>query len=253
MRRDHKRRYAPAQRDLAEMHSNLGRVHTRRRDLAAARLAFGETLKIVRQLAADEGKVNVLTHRDLLVNYQNLAAVASKAGDFRETIDWLTQALAVANGRPDVFAGESRYLEGRLRILRAAAKVFDNIDAIKEVPEADRPEVLGATIISFVQRKNLDKALATADRLAQLGTKPGDLYNSACGYALCVPLADKPEVKERYAALAVSLLKQAAAQDYKVVARMDQDSDLDALRERDDFKVLLRESAERKPEIPQKR
>ena len=38
---------------------------------------------------------------------------------------------------------------------------------------------------------------------------------------------------------AVALLKRAVAKGYKDLAHMNQDTDLDALRQRDDFKKLL--------------
>ncbi|HKI36902.1 MAG TPA: protein kinase [Gemmataceae bacterium] len=83
------------------------------------------------------------------------------------------------------------------------------------------------------------KALEIRERLANNTKDPIDLYDTACATALCVPLADKPETKEKYAARAVALLRQAIAKGYKDAAHVKTDSDLDALRPRDDFKKLL--------------
>ncbi len=46
---------------------------------------------------------------------------------------------------------------------------------------------------------------------------------------------------EQYAARAVDLLRQAVAEGYKDVAHLRKDPDLDALRQRADFKKLLSE------------
>jgi hypothetical protein len=74
------------------------------------------------------------------------------------------------------------------------------------------------------------------------------VYNAACAFALCVPLADKEEAREKLAARAVELLKQAVARGYKNAAHMRQDPDLDRLRQRDDFQKLLAELEKNQPE-----
>ena len=104
-----------------------------------------------------------------------------------------------------------------------------------------RPSLLNAVMLAHVRRKEFDKAVAAADLLARNATQVSDVYNAARGCALCVPLAGKPEDKERYAARAVALLKQAVEKGYKDVTRMKKDTDLDALRDRADFKALLKE------------
>ena len=47
--------------------------------------------------------------------------------------------------------------------------------------------------------------------------------------------------KEETAAKAVDLLRQVVAKGYQDVEHLKRDSDLDGLRQRDDFKKLLRE------------
>ncbi len=60
-------------------------------------------------------------------------------------------------------------------------------------------------------------------------------------------LANKPELKERYAARAVAPLKQAVEKGYNDAAHIKKAPDLDALRDRTDFKALLKELEGRKP------
>ncbi len=45
-------------------------------------------------------------------------------------------------------------------------------------------------------------------------------------------------------------MKQAVEKGYKDVAHMKKDRDLDALRDRDDFKALLKELESKPPEKP---
>jgi hypothetical protein len=117
--------------------------------------------------------------------------------------------------------------------------VADPATALK-LPEGLRLPALTAAMNALAHKeKQPAKAVAAADLLADNAKEPGHLYDAACGYALCVPLADKAETREKYAARAVALLRQAVTKGYKNAAHMKEDTDLDAIRQRDDFKKLL--------------
>jgi hypothetical protein len=133
-----------------------------------------------------------------------------------------------------------RDMDQQLAFCRAAEQAVADPATARKLPDDQRRSVLAAAISALAKKeKQPAKAAAAADLLADNAKIPGDLYDAACGYALCVPLADKPETKEQYAARAVALLRQAIAKGYKDAAHMKQDTDLDALRQRDDFKKLL--------------
>jgi hypothetical protein len=59
--------------------------------------------------------------------------------------------------------------------------------------------------------------------------------------------ADASRLAPEEAARAVALLRQAVAGGYKDAARLKKDRDLDALRGRDDFRLLLAELEAKKP------
>ena len=80
-----------------------------------------------------------------------------------------------------------------------------------------------------------------AEKFAALARQAAEVYDAACAFALCVPLADQAKDRERLAARALELLRQAVALGYKDVAHMKKDTDLDALRQRDDFRKFLLE------------
>ena len=96
--------------------------------------------------------------------------------------------------------------------------------------------------------------------LARVAFDPaGDAYKAAGFFARCVPLAEKddklPEARRKelaqsYAEQALAALRQAVAKGYKDVAHLKSDTDLDALRQRDDFKLLLKELEAMKPAAP---
>jgi serine/threonine protein kinase len=77
-----------------------------------------------------------------------------------------------------------------------------------------------------------------------------NLYNAACYRAVTaavveqdpkVPRADAPRLAREEADRAMAWLKQAVAAGYRKVAHMAKDHDLDALRQRQDFKKLMAE------------
>jgi cytochrome c5 len=76
----------------------------------------------------------------------------------------------------------------------------------------------------------------------------GQWYDFACVYAVAsgnpgAPGADK---KQEYADRAIELLQKAVKAGYKDAAHMAKDTDLDALREREDFKKLMAELEKKK-------
>jgi tetratricopeptide (TPR) repeat protein len=87
---------------------------------------------------------------------------------------------------------------------------------------------------------------------ARLGTSHPrtllSMYNLACIHALMMPgSADRA----RHADLAMGWLRRAVAGGYRDVAHMKRDSDLDALRDRKDFRDLISD-LEARPAAPKK-
>src|SRR5262249_24959287 len=66
------------------------------------------------------------------------------------------------------------------------------------------------------------------------------LYNLACMHALMIPESSD---RVQRADLAMRCLQKAVAAGYKDVALLQKDTDLDALRDREDFKQLLSDLA----------
>jgi hypothetical protein len=95
------------------------------------------------------------------------------------------------------------------------------------------------------------RVTAEADALARSKDASAALYyDAACVFALsAAAVHDDDKQAEPYAVRAVELLRQAVAKGFKDVAHLKKDSDLDPLRQREDFKKLLRE-LERKDQPP---
>ena len=94
-------------------------------------------------------------------------------------------------------------------------------------------------------------AVRTAETCRDLGwSAPDDAYDAACFLSLCVPIVvqhDKLDDKQRkeaaqfYRDAEMKLLRDAPSKGYKDVAQIKKDTDLDPLRQREDFKKLLAE------------
>jgi tetratricopeptide (TPR) repeat protein len=95
----------------------------------------------------------------------------------------------------------------------------------------------------------LASAVADAAELTRSGNWPvGQWYDFACIYALASgKLADK---KQEYADRAMELLHQAVKSGFNDATHMAKDTDLDVLRQRDDFKKLLKSLAKSKEKAP---
>jgi serine/threonine protein kinase/Flp pilus assembly protein TadD len=110
----------------------------------------------------------------------------------------------------------------------------------------------------FRTKKDAASYLAAAAEYEVLKpTGAGAMYKAACCRAVCAaviredpktPEADAPRLAKDQADLAMAWLHKAVAAGYKDVEHMKQDTDLDALREREDFKKLLIELEAKKRE-----
>jgi serine/threonine protein kinase/tetratricopeptide (TPR) repeat protein len=96
-----------------------------------------------------------------------------------------------------------------------------------------------------------EDAIRTAETCRDLGwNAPADAYDAACYLSRCVPIVakhDKLDDKQRqeaaqfYSDAAMQMLRDAVSKGFKDMALMKKDTDLDPLREREDFKKLVAE------------
>jgi len=94
-----------------------------------------------------------------------------------------------------------------------------------------------------------DDAVRTAETCRDLGwNAPADGYDAACWLSRCVPIvakhdtldaAQRKEAAKFYGDAAMKLLRDAVSKGYKDVAHMKKDTDLDPLRQREDFEKLV--------------
>src|SRR5262249_55399957 len=96
-----------------------------------------------------------------------------------------------------------------------------------------------------------DDVVRTAATRRDLGwNAPADAYDAACFLSRCIPLVaqhDKLDDKGRkeavrfYGDAALKFLREPVSKGFKDVQHMKRDTDLDPLRQRDDFQKLVAE------------
>jgi tetratricopeptide (TPR) repeat protein len=108
---------------------------------------------------------------------------------------------------------------------------------------------LGAHYQSLAQSlRSLGKAIEAADATRELialwPNDPSELYDGACWLSLCLPLlpdGTPADQREALAAEAVATLKLAIQAGWSDANQISKDSDLDPVREREDFQRALSE------------
>ncbi|MBX9583218.1 MAG: tetratricopeptide repeat protein [Gemmataceae bacterium] len=170
--------------------------------------------------AATAGRKAVLgpTHINTLRSLNNLAHSYTKVGRHADALRVTDEFLAHAKGRahPDWV--------GRVCIERA---------------------------MHFQKAGDPAGCRATAEKWEGFGfDRPDDLYNAACFRAVAAGVyakKDQPAEAAADADRAMDRLRKAVAAGYKDAAHLQQDADLDALRDRADFRALLAELGVKAP------
>jgi hypothetical protein len=253
--------------NLAKYYSNAGRA-------ADALSLLKETLeRRQRRLDADPGnrlEQAYLAHthaqvgeaeRDLF----HYAAAVAAYGKSAELFNQLDQAAAL---KDPFFRGTFNVCRQQLARCRKAEQAVKDLSFVLKQPAVEVPGLLDMRVQAMAAEKNQAGVVATAEAYARIAEKDTRYsYNAGCAWSLAAGLAQSPVAGdpgyEEYAGKALALLKktptgpgQFFATPAALAAHMKQDTDLDALRQRDDFKKLLAElegKTNDKPPMPHKK
>ncbi len=216
-----------------------------------ARAEYEKSYAIAKKLAAADPK-NVVAQADLCISFYKLGSVEKQAFEFTKARDWFDKGAAILRqlDKDGEIQGTRLAvwvldLDEESAFCRAAEKALESLEAALSQPKELVPRLLAVRAAALARRGKPADAAATADKLADLAPTNGpSLYNAVCGHALAASASeDGAKAKEQYAARAVALLGKAHEvgyfKDRKNIERLKSDGDLDALRQRDDFKQLL--------------
>ena len=242
--------------DLARTHNNLGNVlqGLGKRDAAGA--AHRQALVIQEKLVADSPAVPAY-RLDLAGGYINIGRLLDGSGESATALDWYGKAIPVLEAvlSQVSLVTAQRYLrnvhwkraETLMRLARYAEALKDWDRALALDTGSNRPSFRLQRALTLAHVGEPVRAIAEAEDLTRGDqVAGGTLYDAACVCALSsAAVIDDAKRKESYAARAVALLRRASEAGYFKEAQrfqqMKKDSDLAALRPREDFQKLLKE------------
>jgi tetratricopeptide (TPR) repeat protein len=197
-------------------------------------------------------------HPATLVSMDNLADSYTALGRHADALKLCTDMLELQKVKlgldhPDTLMSMWSLAEKLVRLDRGA----EAVPVIDECVQRTRGQVVDTSLLPgvmdlrlrhFEKTKDAARCRQTAEMLEKLnGADAGSLYAAACFRAVTAavlkltPGANATRLANEQADRAMAWLKQAVAAGYKDTDHMKQDTDLDALRGREDFKKLLAE------------
>jgi serine/threonine protein kinase len=212
---------------LANCHNDLGCLLMGWRKWAEAEVEHRQALAARKRLVDDFPRVPMYQIY-LGGSYCNLGELARESGRPGDGLPWYGQAIATLAA---VLAQEPRQAYAREFLRNSYWERAKSLGKLERFAEASQ---------------DWDRAIELTEALIQGDKVTRDrLYEAARVYAPASGHVKDETVKERYAARAVALLEQARVKGYfrdeSSAARLKKDSDLEPLRQREDFRKLLAE------------
>lgn len=237
--------------ELASSFNNLGNLLASLKRQEDARTAFEKALRLYERLTAESGAIPIYTVAQA-GTYTNLGRLVGDGGRLEESLPFLVKGVEILE---DALRRDSREVKVRESLLvahwaramtlaglsRFAPAVEDWSRAIDLDDGRYRNSLLLKRASTLLNLKDHTRAIADADALSKSpDATAADLYNVACVYAIASRMAtDDAIAAKAYADRAVVVLGSAVNKGFKDAAQVKSDSDLDALRDREDFKSLL--------------
>jgi tetratricopeptide (TPR) repeat protein len=190
-------------------------------------------------------------YRRALELYAGLVADFPQVPDYRNDLaGTLVNRAQLANGRRD-FGAARRDLAEALPHHHAALQASPSNPTYRQFYRNN----LLTLITSCAGLQDQAAAVRAAETLRDLDWNPaGNAYDAACGLARCIPVVEKDTQADAgrrkqqarfYGDQALAMLRTAVARGFKDAAHMKTDTDLDPLRDREDFQKLLAELEKR--------
>ncbi len=237
---------------LAVGHSNLGILLNELGKRPEAEVQYRKALAIQGKLVAEFPAVPQY-RVDLGASYCNFGRLVRDGGQPAESLAWFEKAVRTLKAvyeQEHLLVDARQFLRNshwnravaydRLRKFTEAIKDWDK--AIELSPVAEQPGLRAARAATRLQAGQVDGAVAEVDELTKNASWPAAYwYNFA---RLCAVASGKSADKQReYADRAMDLLRNAVKAGWSDAAHMAKDTDLDAIRGREDFKKLIEKLA----------
>jgi tetratricopeptide (TPR) repeat protein len=247
-----KAKLGPDHPDTLASMNNLARTYSALGRHADAVKLLEETLALYRGKLGPDHPDTLTSMHNLAISYAAMERPADALKLFQETLTLRKAKLGSAH--PDTLSSMWGVAECLVNIGRGAEAV-DIIDDFVRRAEGNAvdprliPAGMELRLRHFAKLNDIAGCQETADRWEELQrTDAESLYQSACFRAVCAaviretdgtPAGETNAIQQ--ADQAMAWLKKAIAAGFTNVAHIKADKDLDALRDRDDFKRLLAE------------
>ncbi len=234
---------------LAEAYVKLGR--------------HADALKLIEETLADSKRVLPPDHPNTLMSVQFLAETYVKLGRHADALKSYLEILA-ANKRvfgpdhPDTLASMRAVAASLFKLNRGAEAILVIDECVARAAGKvvhGLPKVMDLRMRHFQRAADPTGCRATAAMWEKLNRPDANsLYDAACWRAVTAavqaknPAADAARLAKDDADRAMQWLQKAVQAGYKDAAHMKRDTDLDPLRDREDFKKLLAELEAKKVE-----
>ena len=242
--------------DLAASRSNLGILLSELGRRAEAEKEHNAAMAIEEKLAADFPAVHNY-QVSLGGNYCNIGLMIRIAGRPAESLQWFDKAVAilkpVVRQEPQAITARQFLHNSHWGRAQAYDLMGNHPQAVQDWDKAielstpdEQPAGRLKRADSQVRAGMTTQAVAEITDLAKSAKwDNGDWYNAAC--VVAIASGKNAAKRDEYAAQAIDLLRKAVAAGYSDAEHIAKDSDLDALRERADFRELLASLKAKKP------
>jgi serine/threonine protein kinase/Flp pilus assembly protein TadD len=195
------------------------------------------------------------------IAFANLGALlCDELKEYDQAIACFRTAIKLEPNNAHAYGNLGAALANRGKLDDAIAAFRKALEIDPKQPKADRNlrRAMAEKFRQFREMKNAAGCLAVAAEYEALKITDaaGKLYDAACFRALCAsailedpktPAADAARLARGQADLAMAWLHKAVAAGFKNARHMKQDKDLDALRDREDFKKLVADLESKRP------
>jgi len=255
---------------LATSHGSFGNVLRAQADLAAAQVEYEAARDIFRKLVQQFPTIQKYRLVLAITSFNYGIVLSEHPEGAGESLPWFTQAIEVltpvveqdpggAMARTVLLESYEQRAAAHVSLQQYAESLPDWDQSITLSPDSDQRRLRAKRADARLRAGHVAAAVAEVDELILLAEAGGESatvwsamqwYNFACLYS--VASSQLPEQQAAYAIRAMELLKKAVDAGYntaKAAEHMAKDTDLDPLRDRDDFQQLI-QSLPKPPDTP---
>jgi eukaryotic-like serine/threonine-protein kinase len=258
------------QRDLAFSFHNLGNVTLQLGDTSGALDYHRRGLEIRDRLVQADAK-NIADNMDLFLSQYNVGLDLLASSQFDEAKNWFEKAnTSLLRFQKEGWIKKQEQIIGawsfrkwtdetqaRLLLCAKADQAIADLDFALEQPAKEIAGLLEARLRVLAMRNDLPGCVATAEAMEKRATRSaGTLFLKARMWSQCSGVAkargaDAAALTDEYGGKAIAWLKQAVVAGIKDPVELKLHKDLESLRDRDDFKAIIKDleskTAEKKP------